>query len=69
MQLGIALAGGEADRQRALDGRDLGVAEIDFGRGGAFLEMGGGACPGNRHDLRRLGESPGDGQGRGLEPP
>src|SRR5271165_57650 len=35
--LGIALAGGEADRQRALDVGELRFRQIDFSRLGAFL--------------------------------
>jgi hypothetical protein len=67
--LGIALASGEAERQRALDLGELGVGQIDLRRCSALLEMGGGAGAGNRHDVRRLGERSGDGQGRGLQSP
>src|SRR6202042_3709043 len=67
--LGIALASGEAERQRALDLCELGVGQIDLRRQSAFLEMGGGAGAWNRRDVRRLGERPGDGQGRGLQSP
>src|ERR1700722_20830238 len=62
--LGVALARGVAERQRAFDLGELGVGQIDIRRGRAFLEVGGGASAGNGHDMRRLGERPRDGQGR-----
>ena len=67
--LGIALAGGEADGQSELDGGELLIGQFDLRRRGALLKMAGGARAGNGHDMRRLGERPRDGQGRGLQPP
>jgi hypothetical protein len=69
LALGIALASREPDRQRALDLCELGVGQIDLRRRSALLEMVNGACAWDRHDMRRFGKRPGDGQGRGLEAP
>ena len=69
LRVGIALAGGVAERQGALDLCELGLGQIDLSRGGAFLKMGGGATAGDRHNMWRFGERPGDGQGRRLQSP
>jgi hypothetical protein len=67
--LGISLTSGKADRQRAFNLCKLGAGQIHVRRRGALLEMARGARAGNGHDMRRLGERPGDGQGGGLQPP
>ena len=65
----IALAGGEAERQDALDLGELRGVEVEVRRGGAFLQMLGRSRAGNGDDVRGLGEGPGDRKRRRRDAP